>query len=489
MRSTRNGLKSTKLRVFVLFFAIQVVLCSQKSILLPIKGYIAIGIKSEIRKQRNYDLRLENRYHDYRHHQSRSTQVRGGGISTTTFPDVSTILVEFESFFRDNVISRAREVRERFQQRMHDHLERKSNERQKQLKRNKIWRETAESPISSLRQRNSRNRIPNRKVVVSPSSYASSSLLESNSPSKASLSFRTKASLKTISLPIWVVNLSLMACIVAEILDQIRVLDGDTPGMVWARIEEFWKCDVLPAYANVCYKLDGWFHRRVKRWILKFLALKKFLERSGENILQAYLHTGIRDPHIWSTTKTIFAISTACGIILGPMIVSSVMWLWRPVLVLAAISETNHYFKMRGRKFVEFLGETPQTLGATLDNQLERCRKLVMNVIRKIVVGSEKQDDCYYEGYGSGRRKSGAIHDRYGDNTAMGLMGGVTTRKRSNYRANLYSLGISAYRTADFDKRKAFDTGLHSHKRRALARQGLLFGYVLGLLVALKRRR
>ena len=205
---------------------------------------------------------------------------------------------------------------------------------------------------------------------------------------------------------------------------------------------------------------------------------------------------GCVGPSIWSTTKAAFVIGAACGMIATPLFYSWAAELFRPLMAIVGIAEANHYLKTRGLKFVELLGETPQTLGATLDGLLERCRKLVRRLVHKIV---RSEDDCYYEGYGSGRSNSGAVDDRYGDTTAMGLMSAsFSWRKKKRTKRSKgvdYSLGISATRKnngwhhnrgrarvmRNLDESDTCEIESYTRECRAMAKQGLVLGCAIGL--------
>ena len=356
---------------------------------------------------------------------------------------------EIESYFLDRVLPRARDARERFVQRMDDHRKRKERERQEQLKRNEMWREIAErgnwtpvAPSSTKRKKNGQIRL---------SSYASSSIVPGSVQALGSSPGRP-VSLKTALLPTRVLKLSLVAIFLAEALDRIGVLYEDTPEIVKTRIQHFWRYDVLRVYGNIRSRLEGWYNRRLRRWILELRMgdVQQELRRtdSGWWRWRWIGHRPYDGPAVWSTTKVAFTAGMAGGMIAAPLLSSCFARIWRPVLAVVAFAETNHHFKTRGRKFVEVLGETPQTLGATLDGLLERFRQIVREAIHRIL---QSKENTYYEPYGSGNKKSGSFHDRYGDTTTMGLMGrssGVSwrkdeTAKRSN--TDDYSIGISPY--------------------------------------------
>ena len=473
----KRGMESARFRIMVLLFAVQVVLSARTSLLLPVREYTIIDRGNETIESRNLRV-LDDHRRVHNSHRSQSIRIRGGGIGGTTF-------VTMPAFFHDNVKPMAKEIQERFQQRMDDLFEQKSSERGDQLNRNKIWRETAESPMQS---------------AFSSSSYASSSQLESSSALKSSSYSQTRTSVKTVSLPIRVLKLIFVAFTVKETfdeakeifdemkerLDQAGVLDGETRGIICARIADFWENDVRRAFANVRSKVEGWYNQHVKKWISKTRAY--YLERREGNGMGISFHRKSR-----IMIKITFALSTVCGIFLMPRLFSSLRLLWRPVLVLVALSETNHYSKMHGRKFVELLGDTPQSLGVMLDVFLERFRKLIWNLIHNMK-DSEAESDYYYEGYGSGNTSRGAVDDYYKDSISLGLMGGDVLRddfkrktkmRKRSCGSDVYSLGISAYHD-DLNERKDFDMGFCSDKRRAIAIQGLFLGCALGL--ALKGR-
>ena len=391
---------------------------------------------------------------------------------------VPTIVVEVESFFRDRVLPRAHEAREKFERGIDEHRERKSRKREEELHRNEIWRERAEqsATVSSKQNYASSSLSESGKTFNSP--YVYSSLPESD---KAF----TSLSLKSTFAATRVLKLSVVAFLLVEVLDRNGILFADTPETVKARIEKCcadircWAEGWSATYANIRTRVKCWYYRRCKRWIRE-------LEMWEEN--------GYVGPIIWSTTKAAFVIGAACGMIATPLFYSWAAELFRPLMAIVGIAEANHYLKTRGLKFVELLGETPQTLGATLDGLLERCRKLVRRLLQKIV---RSEHDCYCEGYGSGRSHSGAVDDRYGDSTVIGLMiGSLSWRKEERTKRSKgvdYSLGISATRKNNgwhqnrgrvmrtFDESNACEIESYTRECRAMAKQGLVLGCAIGL--------
>lgn len=455
-----KGIKSANLRIAVFLFAIQVALSTRISILFPVRDYKVLLHGNEV----NGPRKLRNAIHcfDCISHPGKSICIRGGGTDGAVFG------TSLPSFFRDTVKPIARNARDRFQQRMEHRLEKQFREREKQLKRNKLWRESAESPQHS----------------ASPSSsYASSSQLESSRALKSSSYSEPKTAQNSLVLPSQLLKLGFLIIVVTEILDRTRFLDGGTIEIVWTRIVDFWKNDVLRACANIQSRIDTWYNEYAKRWISK---VRDWLERRKEKILQRNI------PRIWSISKVTLALSTVCGMVLSSSLSSWLRLLWRPVLVLAAVSETNHYCKLRGWKFVQILGETPHTLGIRLDTLLERYRTLLRNLIL-MMKGSEAENDCYYyEGYGSGKHKRGVLFESHADRTSLGLMGGDgcrsdhsrreanTRRNGSHFLSDAYSLGISGYHDNP-KERKTLDMQLCSVKRWAIAKHGLLLGCAIGL--------
>eukprot|EP00531_Pseudo-nitzschia_arenysensis_P013676 CAMPEP_0116121144 /NCGR_PEP_ID=MMETSP0329-20121206/3544_1 /TAXON_ID=697910 /ORGANISM="Pseudo-nitzschia arenysensis, Strain B593" /LENGTH=198 /DNA_ID=CAMNT_0003614945 /DNA_START=84 /DNA_END=677 /DNA_ORIENTATION=+ len=196
------------------------------SIVFPVRDYTLLVLRKEVNKPTK--LRIDTHYRDLISRRSKSIWVRGGGSDGTVFGTIP-------SFFHDIVKPIARDARDRFHQRVDEHLEQKFRKREENLKRNKFWRERAESS----------------KHSASPSSsYASSSQLESSSTLESSSYSENGTPQKSLSLPTRVLKLSLVATFVTEILDRIGILDGDTTAIIWARIVDFWENDVLQACAN-----------------------------------------------------------------------------------------------------------------------------------------------------------------------------------------------------------------------------------------------
>jgi hypothetical protein len=471
---------SINMRTIVLLIAIQVVSSSQQqgSVLLPIRSFTGATIPDTIYKDRS-GRRIRQRHHLIGYEYDERLRMRGGGVRGGSkqkpsperewHPLLSNAMTEIESFVGNTVVPTALDVRERFEQWIENDRERKAREREELLKRNELWREIAEQSDNNNNKNNTAPRVS--------SSYASSSLSESSRAFQSS-ALKSTASLKSVLLPTRVLKLSLLALILAEALDRIGILDEDTPQIVRARIEHFWRYDVIRLCESIRSKLELWYCRRVRWWVLQFFHMWENDIEMGRGWISMYSHSGSSiDPPVWSTTKVAFAISTACGMIATPLMFSWSARLFRPVLVVALLAETNHFFKERGQKFIGLLGETPHTLGATLDGLLDRCRHLLRRLMRKM--GGSRNAEWYCEGHGSGSSSRGAVNDRYGDATVMGLMGGVGNGVSRIEPSNGvdYSLGLSAYR----EHQTASEIEIYNRKRRAMTRQGLVVGCAIGL--------
>ncbi len=355
-RNPEDRVGPIKLRLAVLLLTIQVVLCSQKSPMLSNKRYPIFGRKGTT-IQEGIDFR-------YRH-QNNYIRIRGGGKDSQTTHSDTAILSKLLSFFHDNVLPKVKETRESLRQRVDDHIEGQAKQRQEQLERNKRWREAAESIV------------PTDKVItLSPSfSYAS--------PAGTAKS--------TSSLPIEVLKLGTAAWIILASLDRAGIFDGDMSKIAkiriksfWRTLELIWKDDVLPTYKNARYNLERWYHRHAKPRIFELQAQKIRLEERAELFFLAY-------PRTSSRIKAISAIVASYGMISTPLLFPFVLRSWKPVLLIAALSELNHSSTA-----------TTESLGSILDELLDRYRNLVRSTIFKVIrIGR----GGFYKNKGYGRWK------------------------------------------------------------------------------------
>eukprot|EP00532_Pseudo-nitzschia_australis_P018579 CAMPEP_0168293290 /NCGR_PEP_ID=MMETSP0142_2-20121227/7799_1 /TAXON_ID=44445 /ORGANISM="Pseudo-nitzschia australis, Strain 10249 10 AB" /LENGTH=631 /DNA_ID=CAMNT_0008241341 /DNA_START=128 /DNA_END=2023 /DNA_ORIENTATION=- len=442
-------------------------------------------------------------------------------VSTLNIP---VILTDFESFCRTRVFPAAKNATERVVGRITEYREQQREAEKEQLERNKQWRETAEhetkkktkakkntntnSPAkaaSRIRQRKGADENENEtrtnrdskkqpKVKPQPSpiivSYASSSLSESDRAFNSS-SFRP-TSLKTALLPTRVLKLSLIAFVLAEALDRVGILYEDTPAIFKAQAEALWFCNILPLLARLRLRVEMFYHRCWKPRLGKFYhrCIEPYWLPAQKQLIQlGIFQKEDRDffvhkvASLLSTTKATFALGAAAGMIATPVVWTWTTRSWKLVGAVFVLAEANHYCKRRGRKLVQVLGDTPQTLGATLDGILDQFQRLVRKTVlgQRVVVDSggrrrrqaqQQQQQCveyngsssynstnydnndsdedYHLGYNGIGNSNGGVADQYGDTHAMTLMDGMEAHRKKKTRTPflrdnyLYSLGISS---------------------------------------------
>ncbi len=188
-------------------------------------------------------------------------------------------------------------------------------------------------------------------------------------PSTAALSFLS------LLRPSRIARLSLLAFVLAEVLDRLGILYEDTPSILKSQLEAFWYYDVEPTLMVWKASLQEFYVLKIRPYLPSFLQPGNW---NGEN-LQGHVVS------VLSTTKVAFTAGAALGMISSPVFVQWAVRYWKPVLAVYSLAEVNHYCKRLGRKLVQRLGDTPHTLGATLDGILEQCRHLV----RRMVLGTK----------------------------------------------------------------------------------------------------
>lgn len=200
-----------------------------------------------------------------------------------------------------------------------------------------------------------------------------------SSPSTSMMSTKAAMSLLSFLRPSRVARLSLLAFVIAEVLDRLGVLYEDTPSILKSQLEAFWYYDVEPTLMLWKAHLQQFYALKIRPHLPSFLRHDNL---SSENLRSNVLS-------FLSTTKVAFTVGASLGMISSPVFVQCAVRYWKPILAVYSLAEANHYCKRQGKKLVQRLGDTPQTLGATLDGMLEQCR----NLVRRVVLGTKAVKD------------------------------------------------------------------------------------------------
>lgn len=104
-----------------------------------------------------------------------------------------------------------------------------------------------------------------------------------------------------------------------------------------------------------------------------------------------------------SSLKVAFAIGVSCGLIGTPVLFRWTNLYWKPATALYGLAEINHYCKRNmDINLFKVLGETPSTLGSTINGILDQCRRLIRRTVfgqKQPQVGRGEDDNDYYLGY------------------------------------------------------------------------------------------
>jgi hypothetical protein len=221
----------------------------------------------------------------------------------------------------------------------------------------------------------------------------------------------TAFSMSSLLLPSRVFKLTLLALLLAEGLDRIGILYEDAPALLKSRLDLFWYCNLQP-------KLIRWKERAQ---LFYWNQIESMPPNSFYNTLLSAFSLSFL-----STTKVAFAMGATIGMIASPLLAQGATTYWRPLVAIYGLAEINHYCTRKGHKFVQWLGETPQTLGATLDGILNQMR----NLVRRFVLGDRHVDE-----YGGFHGMTLRSRLQYTENSRLPLLGGgednTNTTRRS----------------------------------------------------------
>lgn len=180
----------------------------------------------------------------------------------------------------------------------------------------------------------------------------------------------TTARLSALLVPSRVIKLTLLALLIAEALDRVGILYEDAPALLKSRLEDYWFYNLQPKLVRCKEKMQLFYWNRVEPHLPECILYSDFY------------NTPLSFSSIF-TTKVAFAVGASIGMIASPLLAAWTCRVWKPLLGIYGLAEFNHYCNQTGKRFVQWLGETPQTLGATLNGVLYQ----VLNLVRGIVFG------------------------------------------------------------------------------------------------------
>ena len=292
----------------------------------------------------------------------------------------------------------------------------------------------------------------------------------------------------SILVPSRVFKLALLAWLLAEGLERVGILYEDAPALLKSRLGDFWCFHLQPKLIRCKERCQLFYWNRIEPLLPDAVLYSDFYNAplSSKILLQSL-----------STTKVAFALGAAVGMLASPLLAQAAAQHWRPILAVYGLAEVNHYCTKRGQKFVQWLGETPQTLGATLDGILNQVRSLV----RRILLGEKQLDNNgYFGGYfGAVNRLS------YAGNTRLPLLGGGDDNARhfnksrksqrngvseeesdfqmllDDFKEWMVANGPQRHSAPSLLPPSRFSTDSESEEKRQFATKGFLIGCGIGL--------
>jgi hypothetical protein len=268
-----------------------------------------------------------------------------------------------------------------------------------------------------------------------------------STPSSSSSS--SSMSIPSLFVPSRIIKISILAVLIGELLDRIGILyEQDAPAIFEARIHDFWIHTVEPKLIRIKERIQLFYWNRIEPhlppWIVHAIDDCMYY---GTNPLASLV--GANEI---PTTKVAFVIGTSIGMILSPIIINYTYRYWKLFVAVYGVAEINHRCKRSGHKFVHWLGETPNTLGTSLDGILEQCRQL----IRRIFFGrKELQTSYYYDNSSNGPMHviDDDFYRQQQQQQIIPLLGGgdedAARRKKEDDGTTQYTLGISSSSSSD----------------------------------------
>lgn len=232
----------------------------------------------------------------------------------------------------------------------------------------------------------------------------------------------TATKLSALLLPSRIFKLTLLALLIAEGLDRIGILYEDTPALLKSRLDEYWRYTLHPKLVRCREKMQLFYWNRVEPLM-------------PESILYSDFYNDPLSLSALFTTKVAFAVGASLGMIASPLLAAWMCRFWKPIVGVYGLAELNHYCNRHGSKFVRWLGETPETLGTTLNGILNQ----ILNLVRGVVFGRRQTAET-----GGGERNRISMIFA-GDSSMLPLLGGGEQQFGKGVRAESdYSLGFSS---------------------------------------------
>jgi hypothetical protein len=193
----------------------------------------------------------------------------------------------------------------------------------------------------------SKGLLPSPLQTIQPKSSSSLKTSSGKSGQTAAAAAASPTSLAVLLQPLRLCKLTLVAWLLAEVLDHMGILHEDTPTVLRSQFHRVWY-DLQP-------KLSDLTSRVQRLW--------------GQ----------VTPERIQSLPpKYQFAMGSSLGMIASPLLVTMTASLWQPALLLYGLAEVNANIKSRGKGSLGMMfgnGENNSGLGADLDSLLERLRR------------------------------------------------------------------------------------------------------------------
>jgi hypothetical protein len=253
------------------------------------------------------------------------------------------------------------------------------------------------------------------KASLSASSSSSSSSNKGTSPFSTAVSHTSnrgnsigsttssQLSIQTLLVPSRIIKIILLAIVVTELVDRVGILlyEQDVPTIVKTYAQNVWYSTIQPKLVRWKENIQRVYWNRIEPrlppWLVEVI---DNYSRHGANPLSSWLTTEV------SPTKVAFAVGASAGMVVSPALMQWTYHYWRPIVGMYGVAEINHYCKRHGYNLVHWLGETPNTLGATVDGILEQCRSALRRAVFRATSPQQRQLQTYYDGIAGTNRPS-----------------------------------------------------------------------------------
>ena len=306
------------------------------------------------------------------------------------------------------------------------------------------------------------------QTIIQPFTVGTSALASSASATgttSAVIIAPMKASSSSLSqrllVPSRIIKLSLLSVLIAEGLDRSGILYEDVPAILRRQWTVLWYSDIVPAGRTIQTRIGNWYRTILRPLFLRWSVI------SRDEYEYYYQYCRWKVTRFCTSMKFFFASGVFCGMVSTPVLIQWTVLYWEPAVLLYGLAEINHCVKHRyGQKFVQLLGDAPQTIGAILDVMLDQCRNYIrrtlffQRAVQQHPPHHYKNQDSfdYYNGNGrivggkSSRSKLPMIEGGIGSNISSSITSMKTKKKKKrkgkkNNKGNAeeyYSLGITS---------------------------------------------